>query len=216
LRSDFWGAFYHSDLQSLWLLLIVPSLFLLYLASRGRPAGDTRSRFLHAYALGFTLETLLDLVATGPFVRVLGLDGALLTAWIFVFVWLGDFRVLWLVFGDARRAATWTCLVPATAGLLYAPVWLGLLEAPGQVLWLIYETLFAALALWLRGRAASPAIRSILLYAFAYYALWAAADVLILAGVDAGWGIRAIPNQLYYAFYVPFAWRRIRSERPQP
>ena len=219
MHSDFWGAFYHSDLQSLWLLLIVPSLFLLYLASRGTPAGDTRSRFLHAYALGFTLETMLDLVATGPFARVLGLDGALLTAWIFVFVWLGDFRVLWLVFAEsdagprdrraaARRAAAWTCLVPVATGLLYAPVWLGLVEAPGQVLWLVYETLFAALALWLRARAESPAIRAILLYAFAYYALWAAADVLILAGVDAAWLLRAVPNQLYYSFYVPFAWWR--------
>jgi hypothetical protein len=226
LRSDFWGAFYHSDWQSFWLLLIVPSLFLLYLVSRRRPVGDTRSRFLHAYALAFTLETLLDLVATGPLVRALGLDGAALTAWIFVFVWLGDFRVLLLYFAEqhggaqdwrtsARRAAALTCLVPVATGLLYAPVWLGWLDAPGEVLWLVYETLFAALALWLRARAASPAIRAILLYAFAYYALWAAADVLILAGVDVGWGIRAIPNQLYYSLYVPFAWWRCRqSERP--
>jgi len=221
LSSDFWGSFYHSDLQSLWLLLVVPSLFLLVLLSRGRPAGDTHVRFLHAYALAFTLETLLDLVATGPFVRVLGLDGALLTAWIFVFVWLGDFRVLWLVFAEwdvavqdrrvaARRAAAWTCLVPVTTGLLYAPVWLGIVEAPAQGLWLVYEILFAALALWLRSRAASPSARAILLYAFAYYALWAAADVLILAGVDAGWGVRVIPNQLYYSLYVPFAWWRCR------
>jgi hypothetical protein len=224
LRSDLWGAFYHSDWQSFWLLLIVPSLFLLYLVSRGRPAGDTRSRFLHAYALGFTLETLLDLFATGPLARVLGLDGALLTAWIFVFVWIGDFRVLWLVFARwdrgvyepraaARRAAAWACLVPVTTGLLYAPVWLGMLEAPAQGLWLVYETLFAALALWLRARAADPAVRAVLLYAFAYYALWAAADVLILGGVDAGWGLRVIPNQLYYSLYVPFAWWRFRQEK---
>jgi len=224
LSADFWGAFYHSDFQSIWLLLIVPTLFLLFLLSRRRPAWDTRWRFLHAYAIAFTLETLLDLVATGPLVRVLGLDGAALTAWIFVFVWLGDFRVLWLVFaqtGDtaqrwraaARRAAAWTCLVPVTTGLVYAPVWLGMVEAPAQGLWLVYEVLFAALALWLRARAASPALRAILLFAFAYYALWAAADVLILAGVDAGWGLRVVPNQLYYSLYVPFAWWRLRSAR---
>jgi len=219
LSSDFWGSFYHSDLQSLWLLLVVPSLFLLVLLSRGRRAGDTRSRFLHVYALAFTLETVLDLVATGPFVRVLGLDGALLTGWIFVFVWLGDFRVLWLVFAEwdvavqdrraaARRAAAWTCLVPVTTGLLYAPVWLRIVEAPAQGLWLAYEALFAALALWLRSRTASPSARAILLYAFAYYALWAAADALILSGVDVGWALRVIPNQLYYSLYVPFAWWR--------
>jgi DNA polymerase-3 subunit chi len=40
----------------------------------------------------------------------------------------------------------------------------------------------------------------------------ASADVLILMGVDAGWGLRVIPNQLYYAFFVPFAvWRLARG-----
>jgi hypothetical protein len=41
----------------------------------------------------------------------------------------------------------------------------------------------------------------------AYYGLWAAADVLILCGVDAGWPVRLVPNQLYYGFFVPFVWR---------
>ena len=31
---------------------------------------------------------------------------------------------------------------------------------------------------------------------------------LILAGVDFGWGLRVLPNQLYYAFFVPFAYLR--------
>ena len=221
MRFDSWGAFYHSDLQSLWLLLIVPSLFLLYVIwiTRRHPAGTARERFLRRWALAFTALALVDPIATGPLAGALGLSGVALTAWIFVFVWLGDFRVLWLVFAEwdvavqdrrvaARRAAAWTCLVPVTTGLLYAPVWLGIVEAPAQGLWLVYETLFAALALWLRSRAASPSARAILLYAFAYYALWAAADVLILAGVDAGWGVRVIPNQLYYSLYVPFAWWR--------
>jgi hypothetical protein len=218
---DFWGAFYHSDLQSLWLLLVVPSLFLLYLLSRRRPAGAPRARFLHTWALLFTLETLLDPFATGPLTRVLRLDGVALYAWIFVFVWLGDFRVLWLHFADAgdaadpfgaaRPAAALACLVPLTTSALYAPVWLGLVEAPSQALWLIYETLFLALALWLRARTANPALRAIWLYVLAYYGLWAASDVLILSGVDLGWALRVLPNQLYYAFFVPFAWWRTRG-----
>lgn len=222
MRFDFWGAFYHSDLQSLWLLLIVPSLFLLYCLSRGRPAGDARARFLRVYALAFTLETLLDPIATGPLARAVGLSGVAATAWIFVFVWLGDFRVFLLLFAEggaapdwraaARRAALWSCLVPAITGALYAPVWLGLVQAPSQLLWLLYELQFAALALWLRARTPAPALRAILLYVLAYYALWAAADVLILAGVDRGWGLRVLPNQLYYAFFVPFAWWRLARE----
>jgi hypothetical protein len=218
VRFDSWGAFYHSDLQSLWLLLIVPSLFLLYLLSRGRPAGTAQARFLHFYALAFTGETLLDPVATGPLAQAAGLHGVAFTAWIFVFVWLGDFRVFLLLFAEggaspdlraaARRAAAWACLVPLSTGLLYAPVWLGLVEAPSQALWLLYELQFAPLALWLRARTGLPALRAILLYAFGYYALWACADVLILAGADAGWGLRALPNQLYYAFFVAFAYFR--------
>ena len=45
-------------------------------------------------------------------------------------------------------------------------------------------------------------------YLAAYYGLWAAADVLILSGVDAGWPVRLVPNQLYYGFFVPFVWWR--------
>ncbi|HEX5065508.1 MAG TPA: hypothetical protein VFY49_05300 [Myxococcota bacterium] len=226
MQSDFWGAFYHSDVQSLWLLLVVPSLFLLFLLTRGRVAAPPRARFLTTWALLFTLETLLDPIATGPLLRALKLDGVALYAWIFVFVWLGDFRVLWLHFADlgdapdpraaARPAAALACLVPLATGALYAPVWMGFVEAPSQVLWLIYETLFFALALWLRGRTANPALRVIWLYVLAYYGLWAAADVLILSGLDAGWALRVLPNQLYYAFFVPFVWWRTRVSGARP
>jgi hypothetical protein len=170
----------------------------------------------------FTVETLIDPIATGPLTRALHLDGVALYAWIFVFVWLGDFRVLWLHFADAgdapdprgaaRPAAALACLVPVTTGALYAPVWMGFVEAPSQVLWLIYEVLFFALALWLRARTANPALRTIWLYVLAYYGLWASADVLILSGVDLGWALRVLPNQLYYAFFVPFVWWQIRRE----
>ena len=32
------------------------------------------------------------------------------------------------------------------------------------------------------------------------------AGKIILAGFDEGWALRMVPNQLYYAFWVPFAW----------
>jgi hypothetical protein len=51
-------------------------------------------------------------------------------------------------------------------------------------------------------------------YVAVYYALWALADVLILVGrLDAGWGLRVIPNQLYYALYLPFVYFRFFSRR---
>ena len=36
----------------------------------------------------------------------------------------------------------------------------------------------------------------------------ARAGMLILLGVEAGWLLRILPNQLYYAFFVPFAYLR--------
>lgn len=51
-------------------------------------------------------------------------------------------------------------------------------------------------------------LRAVTAYVAAYYGLWALADVLILTGVEGAWGLRALPNQLYYAFFVPFVWAR--------
>jgi hypothetical protein len=39
-----------------------------------------------------------------------------------------------------------------------------------------------------------------------YYGLWATSDLLILGGLDAGWLLRAVPNQLYYAVWIPFVY----------
>ena len=52
-----------------------------------------------------------------------------------------------------------------------------------------------------------------LAYVAVYYALWGIADALILAGFDAGWGLRVLPNQLYYSFWVPVAWTWFFSRR---
>ena len=84
---------------------------------------------------------------------------------------------------------------------------------------------FLAMALWLRG-VGRPAwvapndperrrgLRAISAYVATYYALWALADVLILVfGLDLGWLLRVIPNQLYYAFFLPFAWFQLAGLR---
>jgi len=145
---------------------------------------------------------------------------------MFGFVWLGDFRVTLLVCelgGTSRpwlRAALLACLVPLLDLLLF----FGLLrslwpEAPGQLLWLTHEMAFLALALWMRAvwvpRLAPDEtaghrsfLRSALAYVAAYYALWASADLLILAGLELGWALRLVPNQLYYGFWTPFVFFR--------
>jgi hypothetical protein len=210
-------ACYASDLQGVWALLPVPALFLVYLALGGGKqalrSGLPDARFVVVYGVVFASQTILDPLSAVAG-RWLDVPVAVSTGLSFLFVWLGDFRVFAVVFPLDRRsrpwlrACAWACLVPAFDLLLYfglvRRVWP---EVPGQVLWLIHEAAFLAVALWLRSRVAGRHVRflrSALVYVAAYYGLWASADLLILSGLDLGWGLRVVPNQLYYAFWVPF------------
>ena len=83
-------AFYHSNLQSVYLLLVLPALFLTYWWAVDRPSrsSDTASmRFVRIYALVFCVETMIDPIATGPLVKILGGGG---TALGLLFVLLGE------------------------------------------------------------------------------------------------------------------------------
>ena len=208
MPSSSWQAFYASDVQAVYALLVVPALFLLRLltTSRSRPAhlDAAPARFLRAYALIFTHGTLVDPIATGPLLRALGPEaGAASLALPLLFVLLGDFRVYLLVFAlasptsELRRAfltaAAWTLLVPSFAALGNAAVGLLHRDPPAQVLYLLHELAFCAVALVLRNRViparagrASPRLRADLrfaaTYVAVYYALWASADGLILTG----------------------------------
>jgi hypothetical protein len=217
-----WEAFYRGDVQGLWSLVVVPSLFLLALPwLRPRtPGADPRAAgFVRAWAVVFAVETIVDPLAIG----VAGVS-------MLPFVFIGDFRVFLLVLGvmePARplpgtiaRAAAWTLLVPAIALIAYGLAQAAAGPLPEQVLWLVYESAFVVLALWWRGRLiparqppAGGFLRAVLVYVAVYYGLWAVADVLILSGRDVGWGLRMIPNQLYYAFWVPVVWTLFFSPR---
>ena len=224
-----WHAFYQSDLQSLYALVAVPAAFLVTALARPVRSADPQARFVFLWSIAFALETILDPIATGPLSHALALPDAGKQAVMLLFVLLGDWRVLLVVFALAYRperrarafahSAALTCMVPIFAYLTDFRLRFLWPELPGQVLWLVYELGFAALALVLRGpllpRLAAGArdaerrlLRAILAWAACYYLLWAGADVLILAGFDAGWGLRIVPNQLYYAFTVPFVYFR--------
>jgi len=218
--SDGWQVLYRSDWMSLYALQGVPAIFLLWalVAGAGRSARSPRARFVHIWALIFAVETLLDPFATGPLVT--NAPAPVATGVSLLFVLLGDFRVLLLALylgepagGLARsawRAAAFTAAVPVIAFLLQRSFEALLGPLSPQVLWLCHESLFVALALWLRARFRSSDryVAEVLAYVAIYYALWASADVLILLGVEAGWLLRILPNQLYYAFFVPFAYLR--------
>jgi len=227
-----WQAFYQSDLQSVYALWVVPLVFLVYwLLSRpdGTRAVDPRAiSFLNVYAPVFVVETVLDPWATGPFARWLGLGETLSTYWMLPFVLLGDFRVYLLIFfllGPERgvgravaRAASWTLVVPVIAWTATQALNNYYGELPSQTIWIAYETAFFAVAVFLtytlipsrcdpRSFELLEYLQALTRYVALYYALWVVADLLIVVGRrDFGWGLRAVPNQLYYSFWVPAAY----------
>lgn len=228
--------FYLSDLQSVWSLELVPLLYLAWRALIA-PPGEARTEtvaqriawFVDRYAIVFAIQTLIDPLATNPLIKWLGIaDGPLGTAVMIVFVLLGDFRVYLLVFAllaiaagqpwrsALPRAAAWTLVVPLLALPLNAALHAARPELEFSItIWPIYEAIFLLVALGWRSRLASApalvrdALRAVLAYVALYYALWAFSDVLIqMLGLDVGWLLRIVPNQLYYAFWIPFVvWR---------
>lgn len=229
-------SFYTSDFQSTYATWPVPLAFLAWLVlTGGRPAATRDAAFVRAYARFFAVETVLDSFATGPLTRLLGIGGTPVGLVVLIFfVLLGDFRVLYLLqrlsFPERTRerllaeSAAWTLIVPLSALSIRSA--LDTVAGPlgENAIWLIYELCFLVLAIALRqvvlprwvvgpGRARRLAyLRSVAAYAAVYYALWATADVLIqVLDLDLGWALRVIPNQLYYAFFVPFAYFRYFS-----
>ena len=113
-------------------------------------------------------------------------------------------------------------IVPVFAGATFGLArWISP-DVHGQILWMLYEFGFFALCIylariWVPERVANdPArvafLRSVLGYSAAYYALWWVADfIIVFAELDLGWAIRIVPNQLYYALWVPFVYWRFFS-----
>lgn len=231
-----WHDAYYSELQNLYSLLVVPLAFLAYRlaapADLARAVVPGAARFVARATLVFAGLTMLDPIATGPLVASEALRGtAAATLVPFLFVYVGDLRVLLVAFAVARpgrpfastlaRAAAATAIVPISTGILYGALRMVAPDVHGQWLWMIYEAGFLALCVFAvriglaKAGIAGPGrtfLEALFGYSAAYYALWLAADVLIvLAGLDLGWAIRMVPNQLYYAFWAPFVAFRFFS-----
>jgi hypothetical protein len=211
---------------SIWhhpiLFWIVGFPFLLFLLTRARHAtaspGGGRRLLWWLLSL-FAVEILLDAWLTGKLSPIPSASGAAAATGA-LFVVLGDLRYFALLLRFGRdNAATARWLVAALALALVVPFASKVVAGslwPGDMrrLFLCYELMFAALALAIRlawlPRLPAGELRRWLTrlthFEIAQYLGWATADLLILAGHDAGYLWRIVPNTMYYAAMLPFAW----------
>lgn len=196
-----------------------------------------RRAFLVAYVALFVVEILADALATGGWSPLSLLRSPWSTPIAIAFVILGDFRYFLLVERFATKAGaeptaptSGRAWAAAAAMSLVVPIGSSIVNRAiaGRVTdtrwtFLVYEAMFVALAIALRAailpkRLASiaPSVRAWLLrvttFEIAQYALWVTADVIILAGVEAGFLLRVVPNAMYYAAFLPFVARTAPAE----
>ena len=185
----------------------------------------------HGLAILFAAEIVADAFFTGTFSPTA--PTALGTPVAIAFVILGDLRFFLLVelairaprapsfegLGPARAwgaATAWAFAIPVLSAIpqkLFPSAFTKL-----NAVFLVYEAMFVVLAVVLRfavlprrlAQASEPVRRwvfGLATFELVQYALWSLADVVILAGAEAGYWLRIVPNTLYYAAFVPFAWR---------
>jgi len=202
-------TFYASAYQHPKLLWLAALLAAALLAAR-RGLDPLLRRTLAA----LVVLSLLDAWLTANYVYGIGELPPRFAAWVpLFFVLAGDFRFLVLAVAatpeggvrfEAQRlaiAAALTAVAPLASQAVLALL-PDSLAAP-RVLFLVYEVAFASLTLslirWNRNLREAAWMRSVGRCVLLYYALWAIADLIILAtGSDLGFLLRVVPNVLYY------------------
>lgn len=220
-------AFYASPIQHPGLLWLAAGIALAFcLSKRGL------SRSLRRYCVTLAILSFADAWLTSSPVFGLGtLQGWLASGVPLFFVLAGDYRYLFFVLtatagGEIEPraksllvAAGLTFIVPilSQVALLLLPDSL----ASARMLFLIYEVGFVVLTLslmrWHPQIRTIPWTGSVSRFVVLYYSLWASADLLILTtGLDLGYGLRVLPNLLYYGGLIAtFAWFAPREPAPQ-
>ncbi len=218
---------YDSPWHNPFAFLVVAAVVIVLLLAR-RPSAP-RAQFVWRWALFFAVEIACDAFVTGGWSPLLPEHAAWIGTAAVPFVILGDYRWFLLIerslAAPADLAATprrpfgiaclWAFIVPVLA--------FGTARALPQYftdvrrLFLLYETLFLVLAsvyafVRIRPRIASVPtdtrrwVSQLTTFEYVTYLAWALADVIILAGHDAGFALRLVANSLYYAVFVPFAY----------
>lgn len=197
------------------------SALALVVVLRRVPPGPLRRALLFFVAL-----TALDAFFTGA---LSPLPAHLAQNVSIAFVILGDLR-LFALLERFRQRSHWTPAFMRGAALSFVvPVSqaIAITSSPGTFsdlrrIYLVYELLFVALAVGLLAlrypskHEESPELgwyaTSLLAFFLVQYALWVLCDVLILSGAEFGYGLRLVPNALYYGLFVIFAALRAPAE----
>ncbi|MBE7439687.1 MAG: hypothetical protein HS115_14620 [Spirochaetales bacterium] len=203
--KEFYDSFYqHPGLLS---LAIAGCIF--YMA-RQRSQADSLAVTV---GLGLSALSLLDAwLTSNQAARVL--PEAMRSGISFLFVYLGDARYFAMIaLLHLRKQSGYSkgwLILPFLCALLVPLLSQGLIFLAGpadiRFLYLIYEILFL---FWPLTFLYLFDFRRIHLFVFLYYGLWALADALILAGLDAGFLLRIVPNLLYYAGLPCIAFREL-------
>jgi len=218
-------AFYASALQHPVLLWVAASLALLSCVARRDLDPSVKG-----YCAILTALSLADAWLTSTHVYGVGAlpDGVARVVSVF-FVLAGDYRYLLLLFAATREggiqatpralvaAAILTAIVPLGSQAVVA--WLPAAQGEPRMLFLVYEVAFfvlaSVLAVWHWRTRRAPWLLPVTACVLLTYALWAAADAILLAtGSDTGFGVRVVANLLYYGGLVAvIGWAAERGAR---
>ena len=209
-----WKALYDSPF---W-LPILPSLIALGLVGAALRGTFVRSRILTCFAVGTALLAAADGWLGGPW-SPLAPDSAAATAAGVFFVIAGDLRYFLATrlgkVSPARALSRATALAFVMPLVSQLAVRVPFPQAPARVVYFTYELGMIVVVLLDALRAPRDAAsRALLRYELVQYALWATADLVLLAGIESGYGLRIVPNVLYYAGFVPFAASVVRARFP--
>lgn len=185
-----------------------------------------RLPFFYAFVIGALAVTCADAMVTGGWSILGGEAHPAYVGLSWLFVLLGDFRVFLLLeryrSPDAKpwsggggvwvRALGWTLIASIVVGLI--SVGSELFSASPRRLYLTYELIALVVVgvVWkvrvLGASQLDPLVRRwlsrVAIFVMVQYALWASADVVILAGYEIGHLLRMVPNLMYYALFLPF------------
>ncbi len=224
--TSLWQRIYDSPWHVPGLVVAMSLAALGYAWAKLRDDGSGLARFFTGWLALFGAAIVADATLTAPGSPLLPGDTNVVQWLSIAFIMMGDVRAYVLVERASRRDEDASRAV--AAGVLWGALVSVLMAAPARLvpamqhnprwIYLTYELLALAQALVWRfgvlprrtevGAERARWGRDVMAFVAVQYGLWALADVVILSGVGAGYGLRVVPNVLYYGAFVGYVFVR--------